>query len=124
MSFPVSAKRRAACCASCADLQTAHSFSASGATTERSFLSPHSLLPALHLCSGTNGTMVFSAYDLVSALAALAACLLSVAVLLVVSQQLWQLRWTSTRDKNCKLPMPKDPWASRSSERRATGSCR
>ncbi|MGH0133109.1 UNVERIFIED_CONTAM: hypothetical protein FKN15_038950 [Acipenser sinensis] len=29
------------------------------------------------------------------------------ALLLAVSQQLWQLRWTSTRDRNCKLPIPK-----------------
>ncbi|XP_073411175.1 cytochrome P450 26B1 isoform X2 [Dendrobates tinctorius] len=40
-------------------------------------------------------------------LAALAACLVSVALLLAVSQQLWQLRWAATRDKSCKLPMPR-----------------
>ncbi|KAM3938021.1 cytochrome P450 26B1 isoform 1-T1 [Leptodactylus fuscus] len=40
-------------------------------------------------------------------LAALAACLLSLALLLAVSQQLWQLRWAATRDKSCKLPMPR-----------------
>ncbi|XP_045557602.1 cytochrome P450 26B1 [Salmo salar] len=51
--------------------------------------------------------MLFDNFDLVSALATLAACVVSMALLLVVSQQLWQLRWTSTRDKNCKLPMPK-----------------
>lgn len=51
--------------------------------------------------------MLFDSFDLVSALATLAACLVSMALLLVVSQQLWQLRWTATRDKNCKLPMPK-----------------
>ncbi|XP_058481744.1 cytochrome P450 26B1 [Solea solea] len=51
--------------------------------------------------------MLFDSFDLVSALATLAACLVSVALLLAVSQQLWQLRWTATRDKNCKLPMPK-----------------
>ncbi|MEQ2211164.1 hypothetical protein XENOCAPTIV_025805 [Xenoophorus captivus] len=46
-------------------------------------------------------------FDLISALATLAACLVSMALLVAVSQQLWQLRWTATRDKNCKLPMPK-----------------
>uniref|UniRef100_A0A8C7CT46 Cytochrome P450, family 26, subfamily b, polypeptide 1 n=1 Tax=Oncorhynchus kisutch TaxID=8019 RepID=A0A8C7CT46_ONCKI len=51
--------------------------------------------------------MLFDNFDLVSALATLAACVVSMVLLLVVSQQLWQLRWTSTRDKNCKLPMPK-----------------
>ncbi|XP_075948295.1 cytochrome P450 26B1 [Anarhichas minor] len=51
--------------------------------------------------------MLFDTFDLVSALATLAACLVSMALLLAVSQQLWQLRWTATRDKNCKLPMPK-----------------
>ncbi|XP_012987903.1 cytochrome P450 26B1 [Esox lucius] len=51
--------------------------------------------------------MLFDHFDLVSALATLAACVVSMALLLAVSQQLWQLRWTSTRDKNCKLPMPK-----------------
>ncbi|KAJ8262600.1 hypothetical protein GJAV_G00168230 [Gymnothorax javanicus] len=51
--------------------------------------------------------MLFESFDLVSALATLAACLVSMALLLAVSQQLWQLRWTATRDKNCKLPMPK-----------------
>ncbi|XP_006629157.1 cytochrome P450 26B1 [Lepisosteus oculatus] len=51
--------------------------------------------------------MLFDSFDLVSALATLAACLVSVALLLAVSQQLWQLRWTATRDKSCKLPMPK-----------------
>ncbi|XP_035531243.1 cytochrome P450 26B1 isoform X1 [Enoplosus armatus] len=51
--------------------------------------------------------MLFDSFDLVSALATLAACLVSMALLLAVSQQLWQLRWTATRDKNCKLPMPK-----------------
>uniref|UniRef100_A0A3Q2Y5X6 Cytochrome P450, family 26, subfamily b, polypeptide 1 n=1 Tax=Hippocampus comes TaxID=109280 RepID=A0A3Q2Y5X6_HIPCM len=51
--------------------------------------------------------MLFDTFDLLSALATLAACALCVALLLVVSQQLWQLRWTATRDKKCKLPMPK-----------------
>ncbi|KPP74584.1 cytochrome P450 26B1-like, partial [Scleropages formosus] len=51
--------------------------------------------------------MLFQGFDLISALATLAACLLSMALLLAVSQQLWQLRWTATRDKSCKLPMPK-----------------
>lgn len=45
--------------------------------------------------------------ELVSALATLAACLVSVTLLLAVSQQLWQLRWAATRDKSCKLPIPK-----------------
>ncbi|CAN2388304.1 cytochrome P450 [Pristimantis euphronides] len=40
-------------------------------------------------------------------LAALAAGLVSVALLLALSQQLWQLRWAATRDKSCKLPMPR-----------------
>lgn len=44
---------------------------------------------------------------MVSALATLAACLVSVTLLLAVSQQLWQLRWAATRDKSCKLPIPK-----------------
>ncbi|XP_059891869.1 LOW QUALITY PROTEIN: cytochrome P450 26B1-like [Gadus macrocephalus] len=51
--------------------------------------------------------MLFETFDIVSVLATLAACLVSMALLLLVSQQLWQLRWTATRDKNCKLPMPK-----------------
>ncbi|XP_029450386.1 cytochrome P450 26B1 [Rhinatrema bivittatum] len=51
--------------------------------------------------------MLFESFDLVSALATLAACLVSVALLLAVSQQLWQLRWAATRDKSCKLPIPK-----------------
>uniref|UniRef100_A0A8C9FLR2 Cytochrome P450 26B1 n=1 Tax=Pavo cristatus TaxID=9049 RepID=A0A8C9FLR2_PAVCR len=46
-------------------------------------------------------------FDLVSALATLAACLVSLTLLLAVSQQLWQLRWAATRDKTCKLPIPK-----------------
>ncbi|KAK1175133.1 cytochrome P450 26B1-like [Acipenser oxyrinchus oxyrinchus] len=51
--------------------------------------------------------MLFESFDLVSVLATLTACLVSMALLLAVSQQLWQLRWTSTRDRNCKLPIPK-----------------
>ncbi|KAI2523842.1 CYP26B1 isoform 4, partial [Pan troglodytes] len=51
--------------------------------------------------------MLFEGLDLVSALATLAACLVSVTLLLAVSQQLWQLRWAATRDKSCKLPIPK-----------------
>ncbi|XP_039607859.1 cytochrome P450 26B1 [Polypterus senegalus] len=51
--------------------------------------------------------MIFESFDLVSALATIAACIVSMALLLAVSQQLWQLRWTATRDKNCKLPIPK-----------------
>lgn len=51
--------------------------------------------------------MLFDSFDLVSALATLAACLVSMALLLAVSQQLWQLRWTATRDKSCRLPMPR-----------------
>uniref|UniRef100_A0A2R9AHR1 Cytochrome P450 26B1 n=1 Tax=Pan paniscus TaxID=9597 RepID=A0A2R9AHR1_PANPA len=43
--------------------------------------------------------MLFEGLDLVSALATLAACLVSVTLLLAVSQQLWQLRWAATRDK-------------------------
>ncbi|TRY81783.1 hypothetical protein DNTS_007935 [Danionella cerebrum] len=57
--------------------------------------------------SRTREAMLFESFDLVSALATLAACLVSMALLLAVSQQLWQLRWTATRDKSCKLPMPK-----------------
>ncbi|XP_006862954.1 PREDICTED: cytochrome P450 26B1-like isoform X2 [Chrysochloris asiatica] len=51
--------------------------------------------------------MLFEGLELVSALATLAACLVSVTLLLAVSQQLWQLRWAATRDKSCKLPIPK-----------------
>ncbi|XP_053314069.1 cytochrome P450 26B1 [Spea bombifrons] len=51
--------------------------------------------------------MLFESFDAVCALATLAACLLSVALLLAVSQQLWQLRWAATRDKSCKLPIPR-----------------
>ncbi|KAM6949393.1 cytochrome P450 26B1 [Aplochiton taeniatus] len=51
--------------------------------------------------------MLFDSFHLVSALATLAACVVSMALLVAVSQQLWQLRWTATRDKSCKLPMPK-----------------
>ncbi|XP_043919907.1 cytochrome P450 26B1 [Protopterus annectens] len=51
--------------------------------------------------------MMFEGFDVLSALATLAACLLSVVLLLAVSQQLWQLRWAATRDKSCKLPIPK-----------------
>uniref|UniRef100_A0A8C9FPV8 Cytochrome P450 26B1 n=1 Tax=Pavo cristatus TaxID=9049 RepID=A0A8C9FPV8_PAVCR len=51
--------------------------------------------------------MLFESFDLVSALATLAACLVSLTLLLAVSQQLWQLRWAATRDKTCKLPIPK-----------------
>lgn len=51
--------------------------------------------------------MIFEGLELVSALATLAACLVSVTLLLAVSQQLWQLRWAATRDKSCKLPIPK-----------------
>uniref|UniRef100_A0A8C3KFC8 Cytochrome P450 26B1 n=2 Tax=Neoaves TaxID=3078114 RepID=A0A8C3KFC8_9CHAR len=51
--------------------------------------------------------MLFASFDLVSALATLAACLVSLTLLLAVSQQLWQLRWAATRDKTCKLPIPK-----------------
>ncbi|XP_068130387.1 cytochrome P450 26B1 [Hyperolius riggenbachi] len=51
--------------------------------------------------------MLFDSFDLVSALTTLVACLVSVALLVAVSQQLWQLRWAATRDKSCKLPIPK-----------------
>ncbi|XP_061439676.1 cytochrome P450 26B1 isoform X2 [Rhineura floridana] len=51
--------------------------------------------------------MLFQSFDLVSALATFVACLVSVTLLLAVSQQLWQLRWAATRDKSCKLPIPK-----------------
>ncbi|KAL4660944.1 cytochrome P450 26B1 [Arapaima gigas] len=51
--------------------------------------------------------MLFQSFDLISALATVAACLLSMALLLAVSQRLWQLRWTATRDRSCKLPMPR-----------------
>ncbi|XP_023686617.1 cytochrome P450 26B1 isoform X1 [Paramormyrops kingsleyae] len=33
--------------------------------------------------------------------------LLSVLLLLAFSRQIWNIRWTSTRDKDCKLPLPK-----------------
>ncbi|XP_020650891.1 cytochrome P450 26B1 [Pogona vitticeps] len=51
--------------------------------------------------------MLFQGFDLVSALATFVACLVSVTLLLAVSQQLWQLRWAATRDKSCRLPIPK-----------------
>lgn len=62
-------------------------------------------LPTLLLLLLPN--MLFASFDLVSALATLAACLVSLTLLLAVSQQLWQLRWAATRDKTCKLPIPK-----------------
>uniref|UniRef100_A0A8C9NNJ1 Cytochrome P450 26B1 n=1 Tax=Serinus canaria TaxID=9135 RepID=A0A8C9NNJ1_SERCA len=46
--------------------------------------------------------MLFASFDLVSALATLAACLVSLTLLLAVSQQLWQLRWAGGR----KAPTP------------------
>ncbi|XP_065256681.1 cytochrome P450 26B1-like [Emys orbicularis] len=48
--------------------------------------------------------MLFESFDLVSALATLAACLVSLTLLLAVSRQ---LRRAATRDKSCKLPIPK-----------------
>lgn len=51
--------------------------------------------------------MLLAGFDLLSALATAAACLASLTLLLAVSQQLWQLRWAATRDKSCKLPIPK-----------------
>lgn len=51
--------------------------------------------------------MLFESFDVVSALATFVACLVSVTLLLAVSQQLWQLRWAATRDKGCRLPLPK-----------------
>ncbi|KAL7975893.1 hypothetical protein Chor_011808 [Crotalus horridus] len=51
--------------------------------------------------------MLFAGFQLLSALATAAACLASLTLLLAVSQQLWQLRWAATRDKSCKLPIPK-----------------
>ncbi|XP_026546082.1 cytochrome P450 26B1 [Notechis scutatus] len=51
--------------------------------------------------------MLFAGFELLSALATAAACLASLTLLLAVSQQLWQLRWAATRDKSCKLPIPK-----------------
>ncbi|XP_058048882.1 cytochrome P450 26B1 [Ahaetulla prasina] len=51
--------------------------------------------------------MLIAGFELLSALATAAACLASLTLLLAVSQQLWQLRWAATRDKSCKLPIPK-----------------
>lgn len=51
--------------------------------------------------------MLLGGFELLSALATAAACLASLTLLLAVSQQLWQLRWAATRDKSCKLPIPK-----------------
>ncbi|KAL0169253.1 hypothetical protein M9458_033849, partial [Cirrhinus mrigala] len=43
---------------------------------------------------------------LVSALLAAAGAVLPALVLLVVSRQLWKFRWSITRDRTCKLPLP------------------
>lgn len=52
--------------------------------------------------------MLFEGLELVSALATLAACLVSVTLLLGrVAAAVAQLRWAATRDKSCKLPIPK-----------------
>ncbi|XP_059821769.1 cytochrome P450 26B1 isoform X1 [Hypanus sabinus] len=48
--------------------------------------------------------MFFEGFELVSALAA---CLVSVALLFAVSRQLWQIRWAVTRDRSSNLPIPK-----------------
>ncbi|XP_067092261.1 cytochrome P450 26C1 [Osmerus mordax] len=45
--------------------------------------------------------------SVVSALATALTSLLSALLLLVVTKQLWALRWTITRDKECNLPLPK-----------------
>ncbi|XP_061084067.1 cytochrome P450 26B1-like [Conger conger] len=42
-----------------------------------------------------------------SALATAITSILSALLLLAVSRQLWTFRWTITRDKQCKLPLPK-----------------
>ncbi|XP_067895518.1 cytochrome P450 26B1-like isoform X2 [Heterodontus francisci] len=51
--------------------------------------------------------MFLGEFELVSAVATVAACLVSVLLLLAVSRQLWQFRWTVTRDRSCNLPIPK-----------------
>lgn len=43
---------------------------------------------------------------LVSALLAAAGAVLPALLLLVVSRLLWELRWSITRDRTCKLPLP------------------
>ncbi|XP_078411043.1 cytochrome P450 26B1 isoform X1 [Cetorhinus maximus] len=51
--------------------------------------------------------MFLEGLELVSAVATVTACLVSVALLAAVSRQLWQFRWTVTRDRSCHLPIPK-----------------
>jgi len=43
---------------------------------------------------------------LVSSLLAAACAVLPVLLLLVVSRLLWEFRWSITRDRACKLPLP------------------
>ncbi|XP_048454616.1 cytochrome P450 26B1 isoform X1 [Rhincodon typus] len=51
--------------------------------------------------------MFWEGLELVSAVVTTTACLVSLLLLLTVSRQLWQFRWTVSRDKNCNLPIPK-----------------
>ncbi|XP_043546018.1 cytochrome P450 26B1 isoform X1 [Chiloscyllium plagiosum] len=51
--------------------------------------------------------MFWEGLELASAVATATACLVSLLLLLTVSRQLWQFRWTVSRDKNCNLPIPK-----------------
>lgn len=43
----------------------------------------------------------------VAFLATAIASLLSVVLLVAITQQLWTLRWSITRDRECDLPLPK-----------------
>lgn len=45
--------------------------------------------------------------SVVSALATALTSVLTALLLLAVTKQLWSLRWTITRDKECDLPLPK-----------------
>ncbi|KAF4094506.1 hypothetical protein G5714_024601 [Onychostoma macrolepis] len=61
---------------------------------------------------------------LVSALLAAAGAVLPALLLLVVSRLLWEFRWSITRDRTCKLPLRRAPWAGRWSEKLFTGFSR
>ncbi|KAG5831128.1 cytochrome P450 26B1 [Anguilla rostrata] len=51
--------------------------------------------------------MFLSMFSHFSVLATAITSILSALLLLAVSRQLWTFRWTITRDKECKLPLPK-----------------
>lgn len=90
------------------------------------FLRVAQLLEALHQAESINSThgrtwIIFFLFTcwlcsslemfghdicLVSALLAAAGAVLPVLLLLVVSRLLWEFRWSITRDRACKLPLP------------------